>query len=383
MRRRFRQVAIASTTLAACAAAYAPPQATQGRPARGARLIGTPVYVTEFDKRPGKEWSSRNTSATPRKQTFLGPFTAETATLKLADLPEHRFVILRFELYVIRSWDGSVKTSVHTPDIFEVAAAGQTLLSTTFSNCPWSEELGTQAYPGEFPHDRVKAHTGAAQIDTLGYTFTFGAVGQKKCDSVYRIDLLFGHRDKTLTVDFTGKDIQEAKDESWGLGRVQVHVLKDAPFEMKKDALEACWDGLAKENVPGRMLREQELVGAGDASVAFLAKKLKAHPAVNAERAAKLIAQLDATGFRQREKATKALIRMGPPVAPLLRARKPGSAEAAARIKLILRKLSSGTLEGDALRRGRAIRVLQRINTPDARKLLAEIGGASDADASK
>jgi hypothetical protein len=157
---------------------------------------------------------------------FLGEFggprldpTARTRVrqavrLKLEKLPPHTRVTVRFDLLVLKSWDGS--SPRYGPDRWSVRVVdGPTLLDTTFSNNP---KLDTDQSFQDYPTKRSRPHAGASAGGTLGYTF-FG-------DSTYHLEFTVPHAADALTLEFAG-DLFEGKgtdDESWGLDDVQVSV---------------------------------------------------------------------------------------------------------------------------------------------------------------
>src|SRR5262249_4374387 len=103
-----------------------------------------------------------------------------------------------------------------------------------------------------------------------------------------------------------------------------------------------------------------------------------------AKQIAKLIADLDAEQFQEREDATDALVRAGPAVEEAVKkalASQP-SAEVKTRLELILSKLSGGLGPNmEVVRAARAVEVLEKIGTPEARKVLEDVAGGSDSQA--
>ena len=94
--------------------------------------------------------------------------------LDLANLPAHGQVTVTFDLYVIESWDGNSFTN--GPDHFVFWFDDTViLLRATFSNVDGS----MQSYPDESGQGSHPPQTGAAEVDTLGYSY-YG-------DAVYRI----------------------------------------------------------------------------------------------------------------------------------------------------------------------------------------------------
>jgi len=99
-----------------------------------------------------------------------------------------------------------------------------------------------------------------------------------------------------------------------------------------------------------------------------------------------LIADLSSGEFRTRETATKRLIELGPLALPYLRAasKKPDSAEAGRRLEACIEKLSDPVPPPASLQAIRAIAVLERIGTTEARKLLEKLArGAASAPETK
>lgn len=179
------------------------------------------VYENDFEDVLGTEWSKPVRDTTPNGQGFLGQFGNETITLRLSGIPEHSYVFLTFDLYVIRSWDG-VRTDVG-PDVWDLnVAGGPTLLHTTFSN---ADPLGNvrQSYPDPYPGGNQAARTGATDNSSLGYKF---APHPEYTDSVYRLTFDFSHSASTLELHFSASGLQALDDESWGIDNIKIYVRK-------------------------------------------------------------------------------------------------------------------------------------------------------------
>ena len=142
----------------------------------------------------------------------------QTVVLTLNDLGPHTRVVVRFNLYVLKSWDGN--SAAYGPDRFTVrVAGGPLLLDTTFSNNPKVKEDGSsQCYPASNGKAADNPpQTGAASVGSLGYGNFFK-------DSVYPLSFEFPHHESTLVLEF-GSSLFEGKgtaDESWGLDEVIV-----------------------------------------------------------------------------------------------------------------------------------------------------------------
>lgn len=185
------------------------------------------IYRNDFKAAVGGEWSRTATSTTPSGRRFLGEFGNTTVTLTLSELPAHSQVTLSFALFIIRSWDGNATATGKGPDVWDLrVGSGPTLLHTSFSNNGFFPGLDRQSYPDVFPGSDHPARTGAAENNTLGYTFAFlsPGIGTRAVDSVYLITRTFAHRSPSLTVHFSASGLQKLADESWGLDNVAVNL---------------------------------------------------------------------------------------------------------------------------------------------------------------
>jgi len=195
--------------------------------AAGMPASATVVYQNDFQSGAGSEWSQTITENAPTpygfgQRTFLGEFGNDTVSLSLASLGVHSAVQLDFDLYLIRSWDGSSAGTTYDygNDTFEVSVnGGPTLLEDTFSN-------GNPAGQTYGPAAINPAFTGAAETYSLGFVFNDGIQGLSQVmDSVYRFSFNFAHSDSLLAFDFSGIGLQTLGDESWGLDNVRVSLL--------------------------------------------------------------------------------------------------------------------------------------------------------------
>jgi hypothetical protein len=172
---------------------------------------GQLVYANDFEDSadPLVEWSNPVTDTTPEGgRRFLGQFGSDTVELTLTDLPPHSSVTVSFDLYIINTWDGNFG-----PDLWEFSVTdGPTLLHTTFGA---TDAETPQAYPDNYPEGDHPQGAGAAEVNTLGYEFA---------DTVYRLRFTFPHSDSSVQFKFSGIDLQDIADESWGLDNVRVSV---------------------------------------------------------------------------------------------------------------------------------------------------------------
>jgi hypothetical protein len=144
----------------------------------------------------------------------------ETVTLTLRDLKPHTFATVAFDLYLLKSWDGNNRT--YGPDRWRLRVQdGPALLDTTFSNNP---KTGADLSQQNYPAANSPRQSGAASVNTLGYTF-YG-------DSIYHFSFNFPHAAGTLVLNFSSSlfEGKGTEDESWGLDNVRVSSNSEAPF---------------------------------------------------------------------------------------------------------------------------------------------------------
>jgi hypothetical protein len=186
-------------------------------------------YSTDFSGAVGPEWSTRVTSSTPvGGRRFLGEFGNDTAVLQLTALPPHSAASVVTTLFVLQSWDGNCGAGCG-PDVWTLqAVGGPTLVNTTFSNT-----TSSQAFPGSFPTDSYPPRTGAAENNTLGYSF-WG-------DSVYKITSSFGHYGANLGLSYSASNLEALSNESWGLNHVEVRLtVSDRDGDGLGDSCDNC-----------------------------------------------------------------------------------------------------------------------------------------------
>jgi hypothetical protein len=159
------------------------------------------------------------------------------------------------------------------------------------------------------------------------------------------------------------------------------------PATLSTDELAGLWDTLAGGDAVKAYRAEWELAEQPAEAVALLRDRLKPAKAAGVETIRPLIRKLDASDFAEREAASNALQNIGDAAVPALRQALKGdlSAEQRRWVEEVLTALTAlSGLSGDPLRQVRAISVLERIATPNACKLLAELAaGNPDARLTK
>src|SRR5262249_52418903 len=145
---------------------------------------------------------------------------------------------------------------------------------------------------------------------------------------------------------------------------------EQSPVNLTERQLDDCWTQLG--STEARMLwpAMDRLVATPSATVALLREKLKPEPAPDPTQVARWIADLGNPRFKSRDKATRALAALGSRVGPALAAaiQTESNAEARHRIEQLLQVLRDG-ISVTQLQPLRAIEVLERIRTPEAKRV--------------
>ncbi|MCC6227698.1 MAG: PEP-CTERM sorting domain-containing protein [Phycisphaerales bacterium] len=167
------------------------------------------LYENNFESgRLGSEWTGP-TSVDSHYQryfsVFNGRYTNDTITLSLDPAPnpgagKYNLYTLRFDLYVIDSWDGN--NQAYGPDTFAVSLGNTKLFLETFSNQDTNQTYARRPDAGPYQ---------------MGFNNSWK-------DSIYRnIAVQFtAPQDQKLKLSFTGKNLQSMSDESWGIDNVRV-----------------------------------------------------------------------------------------------------------------------------------------------------------------
>jgi hypothetical protein len=145
------------------------------------------------------------------------------------------------------------------------------------------------------------------------------------------------------------------------------------------EELEAAWSALASTDAAEAYRNMRTLQSVPGQTVPLLAEHLRPTAPPDAERLKRLLAQLDSEEFAQRERATEELRKLGWAAEPALRkalADKP-SPEARKRIQTLLDSVGELRLPRELVQLLRGIEVLERVNTPDARRLLRKLADST------
>jgi RNA polymerase sigma factor (sigma-70 family) len=147
-------------------------------------------------------------------------------------------------------------------------------------------------------------------------------------------------------------------------------------------AVARAWDGLRSADAAAAYRAARLLTEAPGQSVPVLKAHLRPAPAVDAGEVARLLAALDSERFAERERAVRGLERLGDRAEAALRRFLAGgpSLEARRRAGTLLDRATGPVTDAEHLRALRAVEVLERIGTPEARQVLDGLAaGAPEA----
>jgi hypothetical protein len=135
---------------------------------------------------------------------------------------------------------------------------------------------------------------------------------------------------------------------------------------------ETAWRELQSSDAHRAFRAMNHLVGSPEEVLKLVKERLKPRPPADANKIARLIEGLDSDVFAEREQASRDLEEIGPPAEEALKkATQSPSVEVKRRAEDLLRKLRGGSgVAPDRLQAQRAVEVLERIGTAEARKAL-------------
>jgi hypothetical protein len=165
-----------------------------------------------------------------------------------------------------------------------------------------------------------------------------------------------------------------------GLMDGTILVWDITPQDPASNEPDRLWTDLADEDARTAYRAVHALAASPARTIAYLKQHLQSVPALDPKRVAQLIAELDSEQFAVREAAAKKLAALGKRVQPALRQALEGkpSAEVRRRLDGLLAALH-GVPTGEVLRVLRAIWVLERIGTVEARHMLQKLASGAMA----
>jgi hypothetical protein len=161
----------------------------------------------------------------------------------------------------------------------------------------------------------------------------------------------------------------------WDVSKVNRPV---APAKALAD-LEICWQALADNDAAKALTAMGDMAAAPKEAVALVKERLKPVPPLDVKVVEGLINQLGSDQYKVREKATGDLVKIGDQIIATLdkAAASNPSPETTKRLQVVRAKLTGLVLQGDRLRAFRAVEVLERIGTREARQVLEALAAGA------
>jgi hypothetical protein len=243
-------------------------------------------------------WSDPANATTIEGKTYHGPWGNQTAALTLAQLPKHQWMRVRFDLYIVGSWDGS--SPVWGPDLWSLTVRGaQRLIFSSF--CAWGYAGNDeQSYPDDYPRAIHPAWTGVAKRDVLDIKDS-----DPPKNGVYQVEVLFPHTAEEAVLDFAGSYQDPPREQQrWGIGNVEVFLLPD-DFVTDPSTLPDLWSDLVDADAMKANAAIWKMIGAGKAAVAFIKEQVERSPQglelsdeenLRLQRAHRILRIIDGTG---------------------------------------------------------------------------------------
>src|SRR5262249_53216529 len=143
--------------------------------------------------------------------------------------------------------------------------------------------------------------------------------------------------------------------------------------------VEALWGDLADKDATKARRGILALAAGPRQAVPFLAGHLKPADRVDPRKISGWIEDLDSEKFAVRREATANLVKVGEQAVPALRKLLASGPplETRKRAEELVDRLTSGTLTAEQVRLVRAVEALERMATPEARRLLRTLAGGA------
>ena len=148
--------------------------------------------------------------------------------------------------------------------------------------------------------------------------------------------------------------------------------LRDMAKSLEPTQIEKCWQDLASSDAATAFASLCDLAAAPKQSVAWVRDKLKPTFAADPNHVAKLLLQLESDQFKARQQAVTEMLQIGEQLLPAIDKALAANPALESRLRLqdLRTRLTSFTLQGERLQAFRAVELLERIGSADARQLL-------------
>lgn len=176
--------------------------------------------------------------------------------------------------------------------------------------------------------------------------------------------LISGSKDTTILV--------------WDLARLK-RLPRPQIAELQPKELDALWIDLIASDAGAAGKSIHQLIASPKSSITFLKDQIKPATPVDPAKIDQWILDLDSSNFAKRTIAISQLEKLGELAIPALKKVLVGKAplETRRRVEPLLEKLTSGSYSAEQIRILRALEVLDKIGTPEARKVLQDLASGA------
>ncbi len=191
-----------------------------------------------------------------------------------------------------------------------------------------------------------------------------------------------GHAGRVETVAYApdGKTLASGSGDTtvlvWDAAAARKGLTEPQAVRLSEEDLASLWTDLAGEDATRALQGVQKLTAGLAQTVTFLGEHLKPAARVDPEKIKGWIADLDSEKFAVRQEAVAGVLKVGEQAVPALKELLASAPplETRKRAEDLVNRLTGGTLSTEQLRTVRAVESLERIGTPEARRLLQALG---------
>jgi hypothetical protein len=171
-----------------------------------------------------------------------------------------------------------------------------------------------------------------------------------------------------------GKTLASASHDTTVLIWDVTRIARPAPpaGAVKPGDLETSWKALTAGDAAAAFAAMGQLVAAPQDAVAWIKDHVKPAPVLDLKHVEALLKQVNDGRYKVRDRATAELLKLGDLLLPVLDRALAGNpaSETRQRLEKLRGQLTDTVLQGERLRVVRAVEVLERIGTPEARQVL-------------
>jgi WD40 repeat protein len=204
------------------------------------------------------------------------------------------------------------------------------------------------------------------------------------------LDQLKGHSGRVETIAFApdGKTLATGAADTtillWDAAKSRKALSEPQTSDITATEAESLWRDMGGDDTGKAIRGVQKLALAPQQAVPLLSERLKPAARVDGKKIDGWIADLESETFAVRQEAYANLLKVGVQGVPALRKVLASSPplETRKRVEELVERLTDGTLSAEQLRVVRAVEVLERMGTPEARRVLRTLAEGAPGELS-